>query len=106
MIVGETAPILAIDEGQNVDLSQVGQLKEYLDQNALIACDLLGGSPFLKIAEYTKARLPIVCGINVPFALEYLLSNQTLQDLLNQKELGVQAFKPSHGQAIDEQGGI
>lgn len=106
MIVGENAPILAIDDGQELAFESIVQLDDFLAQNALIACDLLGGSPFLRIAEWTQGKHPIVCGINVPFALEYMLSEKKLEELLIQKELNVIRFNATNKVTEITEGGI
>ena len=106
MIVGENAPLLAIDQGQNCDLDKIPKLKDFLAVHALIACDLLGGSPFLKIAEYTQGKHPMVGGINIPFALEYLLSEKSIEELLSQTDLQVTAFRLNTQIDEDIEGGI
>ena len=106
MIVGENAPILAIDDGQELAFESIVQLGDFLAQNALIACDLLGGSPFLRIAEWTQGKHPIVCGINVPFALEYMLSEKSIEELLIQEELNVIRFNATNKVTEITEGGI
>lgn len=107
MITGNHREIVALDFNEDDSLEQyqinVKTLIETAREEAtsfMVAVDLIGGTPFLTAAQFLNENDILVTGINLPSALEYVLSKEIVM-------VEPSLYKPkSHHFDEVEEGGI
>lgn len=88
MIAGHNDDVMAVDFEDDIDIVSEYQkiISKYRNDNLLVVCDLLGGTPFKEASKlaYPNSNIEVVIGCNLGSLLEIVLlkDKMSLNDLV------------------------